>query len=57
LSPRDLNYPGLENEACVLRHKLITQFLSDKRLDLHHFTGINVNIGTDVKFKQSSKTE
>lgn len=52
-----MNYPGLENEACVLRHKLITQFLSDKRLDLQNFPGINVNIGTDVKFKKSIKTE
>lgn len=26
-SPRDLNYQGIEHEGCVIRHKLLNQFI------------------------------
>jgi hypothetical protein len=45
-SPRDLNYIGLEHEGCLLRHKLLDQYIEDNNVDFKLTPPINTNIGT-----------
>lgn len=50
LSPRDLNYPGGENETCVIRPELIRSFRAMKAEKGEEVGKINTNIGTELNF-------
>lgn len=55
LSPRDLNYEGVENETCVIRPELLKNFRKSK--EGQALPKINVNIGTDLKFEKGEEFE
>ena len=51
-----MNYIGLKNEGCVLRQKIINQYIEDNRIDFRNHVSIKTNIGTSVKFKETEDT-
>ena len=57
LSPRDLNYPGSENETCVIRPELIKSFRQMKEQKKENMPKINVNIGTEISFIKDENYE
>lgn len=56
LSPRDLNYPQIENETCVLRPELIKAFKAHKTDKNEQMCKINCNIGTEIHFIENEET-
>lgn len=40
---------GIEHEGCVIRHKLLGQFIEDNKIDFSVAAPINTNIGTDTR--------
>lgn len=53
LSPRDLNYEGVNNQSCVIRPELIRNYRKSKG-NQQNLVKINVNIGTSVSFEKGA---